>query len=220
MELNKYDLFRALTEVDEELLAEAEQAPRKKQPLRYLVPLAASCACLALIILAVFSFGGRDAKSADSAALVNGTPETKAQLEARNDVSTFSPEVREDTLAPMALDPEGTAPVADTNGSYGASPMDFSFSITWPEGSYDSGSGLFTSPEGEIISKPLTAEELQRAWNLLCGLEMTEGGDGDLTLSVTRDGITQTMEVSLVDYGPALSICTELVRLVGGDLEE
>ena len=98
--------------------------------------------------------------------------------------------------------------------------MDFSFSITWPEGSYDSGSGLFTSPEGEIISKPLTAEELQRAWNLLCGLEMTEGGDGDLTLSVTRDGVTQTMEVSLEDYGPALSICTELVRLVGGDLEE
>ena len=49
---------------------------------------------------------------------------------------------------------------------------------------------------------------------------MTEGGNGDLTLSVTRDGVTQTMEVSLEDYGPALSICTELVRLVGGDLEE
>ncbi len=98
--------------------------------------------------------------------------------------------------------------------SYSPCPDDFSFSLAWEGNAYDSATGLLTRPDGETVPLPLSEEQRQRAWALLSGLEFSEVGEGEQSISLTAYGQTASMNLSQEEEGPAQTILEELIRLI------
>ena len=87
-------------------------------------------------------------------------------------------------------------------------------SLAWEGNAYDSATGLLTRPDGETVPLPLSEEQRQRAWALLSGLEFSEVGEGEQSISLTAYGQTASMNLSQEEEGPAQTILEELIRLI------
>ena len=218
MALNKLDLFRALGDVDDTFVEEAEKVPKKRLRFPWGTAVAA-CLCVAALFLAFRVFPGQ--KDGETA----GTNLPATVRESGGTTASIAGE--EGQISPDSVSPQGAETVRtqgtetpQTVDSYGQCPADFAFTLSWDGRVYDSAAGVDTAANGATTRLALTAEQLQGAWNLLSGLELSGGGSGEITLTVTYDGLTRQESLGSDDYGPVLSICTELARLVWGDSVE
>lgn len=215
MALNKLDLFRALGDVDDAFVEEAEKVPKKRLRFPWGTAVAA-CLCVAALFLAFRMLPGQ--KDGETA----GTSQPVAARE--SGVAAASIPGGESQISPNSVSPQGAETVQpqapETGDSYGQYPADFAFTLAWDGRVYDSAAGVDTAANGEATQLALTAEQLQAAWNLVSGLELSGGGSGEITLTVTYGGATRQESLGTEDYGPVLSVCTELARLVWGDSVE
>lgn len=217
--MNKLDFFRALGDIDDDLIEDAQKLPQKRR--LYWGPVLAACACLALVILAwrFLPLGGQTKDSA-SPEVVNPAVQNRSTMASEPYASV--PEILdpENFMAPQSVDTgvgssgEVSAPPQD----YGEYPQDFQFILTWGDRTYDSAAGTLTDGSGNEQALPLTPEQRQFAWMLLSGLEAETAQEPVyLTITYTWDGITRTASARENDYGPALSIGAELIRLITGE---
>ena len=194
--MNERQLFRALGDVDDSLLEAAERLPHRKKP-RHTGLWIAACLCLAALSLAApyVALFTKGASSADPKAAVSTQDAPGATEAAPRASSDRNGSIQE--FAPETLCPD-----------------DFSFSLAWEGNAYDSATGLLTRPDGETVPLPLSEEQRQRAWALLSGLEFSEVGEGEQSISLTAYGQTASMNLSQEEEGPAQTILEELIRLI------
>lgn len=212
--MNEHDLFRAIGDVDDTLLEGAEKRPRRL-PRRYWSGLVAACLCVALLGLSALVLPGPD-KSQDTPN--EARTGDSAVMESASDAVATVPaqapgEILGSVSAPSGVNGWGADPQSvEPTESYGDYPADFRFILTWEDFTYDS-AGLLTLSDGQRLSLTLTPGELQQAWRLLSGLELTPG-EGDISLTLTAHGQTTSTALGREDSGPVLSVCTELARLI------
>ena len=215
--MNERQLFRALGDVDDSLLEAAERLPHRKKP-RHTGLWIAACLCLAALSLAApyVALFTKGASSADPKAAVStqdapGATEAapRASSDRNGSIQEFAPETQA-TAPHTQVNTASTAP----SQSYSPCPDDFSFSLAWEGNAYDSATGLLARPDGETVPLPLSEEQRQRAWALLSGLEFSEVGEGEQSISLTAYGQTASMNLSQEEEGPAQTILEELIRLI------
>lgn len=231
--MNERDLFRAIGNVDEDLIEEAGQPIKRRSARSYLSVAVAACLCLAALFLAVKVLPGTR-KSSDAAGeklmhgqeapLSNGgyvAPGDPGKIELNEeDLGRTETEIIFDpTIAPLSEPPadnNSTSGSGVTTDSYGTASQDFRFILTWDGQTYDSASDQITAGS-QSYSLLLAPDQLEEIWKLLSGLEITgERTEGDILLEVTYDGQTYRTAVMEDDYGAALSICTEVIRILEG----
>lgn len=218
--MNKLDFFRALGDIDDDLIEDAQKLPQKRR--LHWGPVLAACACLALVVLAwrFLPPGGGQTKDSASPEVVNPAAQNRSTMASEPYASV--PEIvgQENVIAPQSVDTEaGTGgEVAAPPPDYGDYPQDFQFFLTWGGKTYDSAAGTLTDESGNEQALPLTPEQRQSAWMLLSGLEAETAQEPVyLTITCTWDGTTRTASARENDYGPALSIGAELIHLITGE---
>lgn len=223
--MNERDFFRAIGNVDDDLI-EAAGRPIRHRPVRAWLSVAvAACLCVVVLFLAIRVLPGTGTSTdhADTAVPRSGdslSGNGQAPQEFVSDANPGSMDTEANSRLPGlastsgAMGQESTAVSPNSMTSYGSTPQDFRFVLTWDGYTYDSASDLLTM-DGQSYALLLTQEQRERAWNLLSGLESdADAVEGDIILEVTYDGQTCRTAVGEDDFGATLSICTELIRIL------
>ncbi len=204
--MNERDLFRAIGDVDDELVTGAEKTSVRR-PLRvYLSGALAACLCVALLFVALrFLPAGRTADNANEFA--PELAETSADYLTSMEGNTKGPEIglsndgNGSMLNPAQSDPAGLYS-ATQQPTVSGLPAELRFSVTWGDNSFDSQTGLLTENGGHSYTLTLTEQELARAWSILSALGNVESDpDGDIVVTYTAEG--QTEEVRLFREPPS-----------------
>lgn len=241
--MTEKDLFRAIGDVDDSLVAEAQEPPRKR--LRIPGGLIAACLCLIVTVLAAvvlpqsFLPGNKQEPAAqprsesDDSSILGSPPLDSAgiQLPPASD----SQEAAENRAVPEAPYSNSLSPAENQQV-----PTDFAFTLSWgTDGacSYNSAAGALrngdsSEAQGELT---LTQEQRQTAWSILSSLdwdsypEVYHPGNAetnpamDLQLSFTANGQTHTIRCAAIgtDFtspdpvGNAfLQACQQLIALL------
>lgn len=222
--MNERDFFRAIGNVDDDLI-EAAGRPIRHRPVRAWLSVAvAACLCVAVLVLAIRVLPGTGTSTdhANTAVPRNGdslSENSQTSRESYSEATFASAEAAGGPVGPGlastngAMGQESTA-VSPNGMTYGSYPQDFRFILTWDGCTYDSASDLLTS-DGQSYALLLTQEQREQIWNLLSGLEPeTDAVEGDIFLVFTYDSQTYRTAVREDDFGATLSICTELIRIL------
>lgn len=241
--MTEKDLFRAIGDVDDSLVAEAQELPRKH--VRISGGLVAACLCLvatalAAVILPQSFLNGNAQKPAaqpgpesDDVSILGSPPLGSAGVQLPP--SSGSPEAAENRSVPETPYNYSLGPAQSQEV-----PADFAFTLSWgTEGacSYNSAAGALRNgdsmeAQGELA---LSQEQRQAAWSILSSLDwdsypaVYHPGNADtkptmdLQLSFTANG--QTHSVRCIAIGteftspdPAgnafLQVCQQLIALL------
>ena len=202
--MNERDLFRALGDIDEDLLTGAEKTPKKNPWRRYIPTLVAACLCIAALFLGVKMLGGwgmSDGASMERVEDMANGPQKLMEVPAESGLYTVDGDVAPDKAPgvtggnpqdPMGILSNGTEP-AEMSGTY---PGDLTIRLEWDGGFYDSESQSLVEYGGLSCAVKLTDRELSQIWQRLCLLEPDTGTEPGWKLVWTTGGQTYTCTFS------------------------
>ncbi len=197
--MNERDIFRAIGDVDDDLI-EGARRPVRRTPLRIYLPTAvAACLCIVAIFALTKAIPDGSKETANGAKSISSTDAIPYAVE-DTPVHERSEGI---TLDPPANDPQGYNSAAKL-------PVDFSFQIVWEGNRYSSKEELLTYANGSTLSLSLTHEELENIWTLIGQMEAAQApGENSLTLQYTAWVMTYTLELPQND-----SAAQELIKLL------
>lgn len=217
--MNERDLFRALGDIDPELVEGAEKTPKKNPWKRYIPTLAAACICVVALFLGVRALGGWGQSDNARMESANGThvedevgqenPEqhlSDQELTLDRNPSTGESHHYGDVGTMGNGTAPGTAPETEL-------PADFTFCLDWGTGVYDSARGVLT--EGTYTyDMELTEQELTRIWDLICQLESGTSATEGYTLTWFANGQQQTRTLTTNPRDQQFQLTMELMSIV------
>lgn len=215
--MNERDLFRAIGDVEDELVAAAGKTPNRKPVRVWLSGALAACLCTALLVLALQMLPGRVGRDNAEAVSPEMNGSTGNMLYSTEN-QEFSPETSKSGLNDGEASHVGiqssTQPTGDTVLSSEV-PADFGFTISWAENSFDSTTGVLTENGGLSYTLSLTGEERYSCWKLLNMLEQMETDpNGDIRLTFTANDLTRELCFSQAQTPQASSLCDELLKVI------
>lgn len=215
--MNERDLFRAIGDVEDELVTAAGNPPSRKPVRVWLSGALAACLCVTLLVLAMQTLPSRIGQ--DNAEAVN--PEMNGatgNVLYSTDEQEFSPETSKSGLHDGDFSHAGIqSSTQPTGGAILSSeiPADFGFTIAWAENSFDSTTGVLTENGGLSYTLSLTGEERYSCWKLLNMLEhMETDPNGDIRLTFTANDLTRELRFSQEKTPQASSLCDELLKVI------
>lgn len=190
--MNERDLFRAIGNVDDDLVAAANRSSTHR-PLRvYLSGALAACLCVVLLFVALRFLptsrtGSPNNELATGQVSLTGNSSPVEGI-GESFQQTGLPGNQAGEPGSAELQGSGQQPTMATSPS-AQIPEDFRFTISWPDHSFDSETGILTEYDGLRYHLTLTDEDLSRVWSISSALGAESiDPDGTLVLSYTANG--------------------------------
>lgn len=184
--MNEKDLFRALGEIDSDLIEEAGRRMPRRRLRPWMGGLAAACLCVVVLALSWDSIAPNRTES--PAGALRTASET---LDLPKDVAGQMWTLEEGFGS--ANEPADAAPMQQAEG----------FCLTWPGGSYDSASGILT--EGSVRTRVLLTQAQQETILALAD-EAAGSGEGSLTRITAAGEQDEMLQVDSPAFLEILSI--------------
>lgn len=184
--MNEKELFRALGDIDGDLIEEAGRVMPRRRFRPWMGGLAAACLCLVALALSWDSIVPK--QSATPAGALRSSSET---LELPKDVTGQMWSIAEGSGS--ANQPADAASIQQAEG----------FCLTWPGGSYDSASGILT--EGSVCTRVLLTQAQQETILALAD-EAAGSGEGTLTRITAAGEQDEPLQVDSPAFLEILSI--------------
>lgn len=189
--MNEKKLFRALSNIDDDLIEAASRPPKRNPLLIYLPTAAAACLC---IVIGLFAFLHAPENGTDGIAARSGVgiPSATEAHAVSLDPTKYG-DFQGISIAPTGA-PAGN-PVQGCNLS--EVPADLSFRLNWNGGQYSSEDCLYIRLDGSSCSLVLTEEETQAAWHFIEESAKEEpSADAAFILDYTANGNTYHLQLS------------------------
>lgn len=216
--MNERDLFRAIGDVEDELVTAAGKTPSRRPVRVWLSGALAACLCAALLFLALQMLPGRVGRDNAEAVSTEMNGATGNALYS-TDEQEFSPETGKSGLHDGDFSHAGIQSSTQPTGGAivsGEVPADFGFTIDWGENRFDSATGVLTENGGLSYTLSLTGEERYTCWKLLKALEhMETDPEGEIRLTFTANGLTRALRFSQAQTPQASRICEDLLKVIG-----
>lgn len=202
--MNEKDLFRALGDIDDDLIEAAGCNMMRRRWRPWMGGLVAACLCMVALALRWDAIVPNPApegslrSSSETLALPKDATGQMWSLEKETGSGNQSADASTTQQAPESLLPSGSshAPASAVQQAEG-------FRLTWPGGSYDSTSGILT--EGIVRSRvPLTQAQQERI--LALADEAVGSGEGSLTRITAAGEQDETLQVDAPAFLEILNI--------------
>lgn len=216
--MNERDLFRAIGDVDDDLVTGIQKSSARR-PLRvYLSGALAACLCVALLFVAL-----RFLPTSDTAARTNGQYSEQmdpvdgqhfsmAGVEHTPEVSTGNTATATD-VGPAGI--QSSTQPAEGTVLHSEVPDDFCFTITWGDHFFDSKTGIFTENGSLTYTLTLTEQDMVFTWRALSALsELESDPEGDIVLTFTANDLTRELRFSQEPPSHASLICDDLIAII------
>lgn len=205
--MNEKDLFRALGDIDGDLIEEAGRVMPRRRLRPWMGGLAAACLCLVVLAL---SWKAIVPNQAPEGVLRSSSETLDLPRDMTGQMWILEKEAGSGNqpadASPMQQVPEALLPSGSSRTDAVPMQQTESFCLTWPEGSYDSASGILT--EENVRTRVLLTQAQQE--KILALVEEAAGsGEGSLT-RITAAG---TQDEMLQVDSPAF---LEILRILHG----